>query len=284
MRAFQEARGLRQDGVCGPQTWGALVEAGRVLGERLLYYRNRMLRGDDVADLQRQLGALGFDAGRVDGIFGPHTHAALCDFQRNTGVTVDGIAGPATLQTLARVSTRLDAPEVVAELRERERLRAAPRTVRERRVIVGEEGGLSALVEAMRRVLARLGAVVLTQHDPDGSTQAAQANALGGDVYLGLRLEPEHAGCATAYFVGYNGVSSEGGRRLAEIVQATVPPTLGIDDRGTIGLRVPILRETRMPAVVIELGPAVVVVERGAEIAAAVGDALTCWVSAPGAL
>ena len=78
MRPFQEHRGLRSDGVCGPQTWSALVEAGRVLGDRLLYYRNPMLRGDDVATLQRQLGALGFDAGRVDGIFGsaPTTRCA----------------------------------------------------------------------------------------------------------------------------------------------------------------------------------------------------------------
>ena len=79
VRAFQEHRRLRVDGVCGPQTWNALVEAGRVLGERLLYYRRQMLRGDDVASLQRLLGALGFDAGRVDGIFGPLVDEALRD-------------------------------------------------------------------------------------------------------------------------------------------------------------------------------------------------------------
>jgi N-acetylmuramoyl-L-alanine amidase len=284
VRSFQRGRGLRQDGVCGQQTWAALVESGRVLGERLLYYRNRMVRGDDVADLQRQLGGLGFDAGRVDGIFGPRTQVALCDFQRNTGLPVDGISGPATLQMLGRVSTRATAPEVVAELRERERLRVAPRTITERRVIVGEEGGLSALADGVRRVLSRLGAVAMTLHDPDGSHQASQANALSADVYVGLRLEPELDGCGTAYFLGYNGVSSEGGRRLAEIVQATLPGALGVPDRGTSGMRLPILRETRMPAVVIELGPPAVVVERGADVATAIGDALTGWVSAPGAV
>ena len=36
-----------------------------------------MLRGDDVAELQRRLNALGFDAGREDGILGPETEAAL---------------------------------------------------------------------------------------------------------------------------------------------------------------------------------------------------------------
>ena len=31
------------------------------------------LRGEDVAELQRILARLGFDCGRVDGIFGPDT-------------------------------------------------------------------------------------------------------------------------------------------------------------------------------------------------------------------
>ena len=28
VRAFQESRGLRVDGICGPQTWAAVVESG----------------------------------------------------------------------------------------------------------------------------------------------------------------------------------------------------------------------------------------------------------------
>ena len=52
-----------------------------------------MLRGDDVAELQQRLSAFGFDTGRVDGIFGDMTSAALGEFQRNAGVPVDGIAG-----------------------------------------------------------------------------------------------------------------------------------------------------------------------------------------------
>src|SRR5205807_4048981 len=81
VRAFQERRGLRVDGTCGPQTWASLVEAGFRPGDRLLYYTSPMLRGDDVAELQRRLGALGFDAGRVDGIFGEDTQRAVLEFQ-----------------------------------------------------------------------------------------------------------------------------------------------------------------------------------------------------------
>ena len=43
-----------------------------------------MLRGDDVAELQRRLNALGFDAGREDGIFGTDTNDALVEFQRSS--------------------------------------------------------------------------------------------------------------------------------------------------------------------------------------------------------
>jgi peptidoglycan hydrolase-like protein with peptidoglycan-binding domain len=61
VRAFQVARGLDGNGVCDLQTWTAIVEAGYQLGDGLLYLRRPMQRGDDVAELQRRLGMLGFD-------------------------------------------------------------------------------------------------------------------------------------------------------------------------------------------------------------------------------
>jgi N-acetylmuramoyl-L-alanine amidase len=282
IRVFQAERGLRRDGVCGNQTWSALVEAGLGLGDRLLYYKRPALRGDDVAELQRHLGALGFDAGRVDGIFGPQTDLALKDFQHNVGLTVDdGILGPETLRVLLRVNGRANGSDVVAEVRERQRLLEAPRTLIVRRVVVGETGGLAALADSVRRALARSGCSVFTLHDPDESVQAGQANRLRGEVYLGLRLESEAPGCGTDYFVGYNGIGSEGGRRLAETVQAVLPAVLAIPDRGVRGMRLPVLRETRMPAVLVELGPPSVAVEHGVAVAGALSRALAMWVSSP---
>src|SRR3954469_321163 len=180
VRAFQERRGLRVDGICGPQTWSSLVEAGYRLGDRLLYLLGTMLRGDDVYDLQRELGSLGFDAGRVDGIFGPRTLEALLGFQRNAGVTTDGICGPATLEALRRV-TRVDGAPTVARLREVEHLRDAPRDLGGRRIAVGETGGLGALADAVGRALQAAGAHVWVLHHPDESAQATEANALGAE-------------------------------------------------------------------------------------------------------
>lgn len=56
--------------------------------------------GPTVEALQRALEAMGFDAGRFDGDFGPDTDAQVRRFQAAHGLRVDGIAGPATLAPL----------------------------------------------------------------------------------------------------------------------------------------------------------------------------------------
>lgn len=281
VEVFQSGHGLRVDGICGRQTWNTLVEAGRHLGERLLYYRRGMLRGDDVAALQRHLGALGFDAGRVDGIFGPQTHAALCEFQKNVGITDDGICGPATVELIRTYTAKITGTVLVSGIRERVRLSEAPRTLRGWRVAIGESGGLSALADATRRVLRRAGADALTLHDPDESAQASQANAARVDVYVGLRVEPGLDGCRSTYFCGHNGYYSEAGRHLAELAEATLSERLGIPAAGCRGMRIPVLRETRMPATVVEIGPPSVAVLRNREVADALVVALDRWVSRP---
>src|SRR5206468_11758140 len=109
LRGFQQRRGLLVDGIVGPETWAELVEAGFALGDRTLYLRNPLFRGDDVRALQRRLNALGFDAGREDGIFGPRCDRAIREFQRNIGRDADGIVGPDTILALERLRPQLDA-------------------------------------------------------------------------------------------------------------------------------------------------------------------------------
>jgi len=275
VKAFQQKRGLRTDAVCGAQTWAAVVEAGYRLGDRLLYNASPFLRGDDVADLQRRLGALGFDAGRVDGIFGEATQRALLDFRRYAGLTSDAVCGPATLAALERLGARVADPQPVARVRERENLRRSPRTLAGRRVVVGEPGGLDALAGAVARALADTGALAIPLHHPDGSAQAQEANGVGADLYLGLGAV--EAGCSTAYYAAHD-FESSGGRRLAECIQEEVSAVLGADRCQPSGMAIPVLRETRMPAVVCEMGPPSALVTRGAELAYAFSRALTRWV------
>jgi len=279
LEAFQRLRGLRVDGVCGTQSWNTLVEAGFHLGDRFLYRRTPMLRGDDVAELQQRLCSLGFDAGRVDGIFGDATTRALGEFQRNAGLPVDGIVGGATLHELLRLESRQNDPELVSSVRARVVLRDAPPTLRGRHVVVGESGGLGSVTGALRRRLSQFGTKVTELHHPDDTVQAKEANELGADVFIALRLNPGNAVCRTAYWAGTHD-ESPGGRRLAELVQEAVPGALDIADGGMRGMSVPLLRETEMPAVLVEMGPASTVVERASSLAGALSAALGLWADA----
>ena len=125
VRAFQASRRIVEDGSVGRHTWNALVEADNRLGDRMLYLRSPMTRGDDVNDLQQRLGSLGFDAGYVDGIFGPDTEHAVRNFQANQGVTADGVVGPDTIAALARLAGRRSGEKTIAEVKEAEMLPAS---------------------------------------------------------------------------------------------------------------------------------------------------------------
>ena len=57
-------------------------------------------RGQAVTELQQDLNALGYSAGKADGIYGDNTTSAVKAFQRDNGLSTDGIAGPATLSAI----------------------------------------------------------------------------------------------------------------------------------------------------------------------------------------
>jgi hypothetical protein len=100
VRRFQRRRGLLVDGIAGPQTRHALGRRGRpTLGSRVM---RRGMRGWDVAALQYLLWRRGHSPGGVDGVFGRGTRSGLRSFQRQAGLGVDGLAGPATLAALRR--------------------------------------------------------------------------------------------------------------------------------------------------------------------------------------
>lgn len=62
-------------------------------------------RGEEVRKIQTKLKQLGYYNGSVDGIYGNNTKNAVISFQKNCGLTADGIAGPKTLLYLGITSS-----------------------------------------------------------------------------------------------------------------------------------------------------------------------------------
>lgn len=278
VRAFQQGRGLSVDGSVGPETYRALDEARWRIGDRLLSYAvNHCFVGDDVVSLQARLNELGFDAGRVDGVFGAETDRALREFQRNVGLAADGTCGPQTLRYLHQLG-RLVVGGRPQSMRERELLhRAGPALAGKTVVIDAGHGGadpgscsfgmterdvvaeLAALLEG--RLLAAGVTAYPTHHPettPNDTERAAFANGCGADLLLSLHVDhapsPTCCGVATYYFGTAQGGGSAIGEQLADLIQREIVARTGLRDCRIHGKTWELLRLTKMPAVRIELG------------------------------
>jgi peptidoglycan hydrolase-like protein with peptidoglycan-binding domain len=98
VRTFQSQHGLAVDGAAGAQTRAVLGKRGKPdLGARPMH---RGQRGWDVAELQFLLHERGFEPGGFDGGFGPNTENAVRRYQNAARLSVDGVAGPTTVNAL----------------------------------------------------------------------------------------------------------------------------------------------------------------------------------------
>lgn len=67
--------------------------------ERPLFLTTPYMRGQDVKKVQQALARYGFSI-TPDGVFGPHTHDIVKQFQRRHGLTIDGVVGSAVRRAL----------------------------------------------------------------------------------------------------------------------------------------------------------------------------------------
>lgn len=281
VRGFQQARGLRVDGVVGPQTYRALDEAHWRLGDRLLSYTvSRPFVGDDVAALQERLLEMGFDPGRCDGIFGQGTEAALKEFQRNVGLAPDGTLGPGTLRALDQLRRTVTGGSP-SERREEEQLRRGLGAVAGRVVVLdpghgGGDLGVEAndlaeseiVLDLAARIEGRLGALGMTTYltrsadtCPSDGERARFANDMGAELFVSLHLDASSSvnasGCA-CFFYGTSRpgreVRSAVGERLADLVSREVASRTDLLDGRSHPMSWELLRLTRMPAVRLDAG------------------------------
>ncbi len=249
---FQKARGLNVDGIVGPETWRSLYEAGYRLGDRMLFLRRPMMRGEDVSEIQSRLSSLGFDVGKVDGIFGPKTETAVIEFQHNRNLAEDGKAGPEVVTEIHLV-TRGEMKEGRQAVREREWLRRLPSTVAGARVYIdaGCRDAHEASVawdaaSAAAIALQELGGLPVLSRSQDGSLperlRAHRANVMGSDLIVAFQLSQDDED-SVFYFASEHS-RSEAGELLARSVAAAV----GGKVEGRAGA---MLKETRAPAVVV---------------------------------
>jgi N-acetylmuramoyl-L-alanine amidase len=281
VRAFQQARGLRVDGVVGPETYRALDEARWRLGDRSLsHVVGHPYVGDDVATLQQRLLEMGFDPGRCDGRFGTRTEAALRDFQRNVGLSPDGILGPVTLGALQRLRRTVTGGSASERREEEQLLRGATAPVGRRVVLDPGHGGddLGACAHDLAesdlaydlatRVEGRLGALgvetLLTRGPdscPDDEDRARFANDTDADLLVSLHtdaaLSERPNGVATYYYgatLHDRRVRSVVGERLATLVQHELAARTDLLDCRTHPKAWTLLRLTKMPAVRVDVG------------------------------
>ena len=244
VQAFQRSRGLTITGVVDATTWARLLEAGWGLGDRLLFLVKPYLRGDDVAELQVRLSQLGFDPGRVDGVFGPLLDRALSEFQRNCGLESSGTLTHRTLIELRRFSTAGDRT-LVSEARDGA---GFGQTHRGPIVVWGK----SPLTQSIAR---RLPYVDVDENRTQWSVEeiAGYANSVGALGVIALVEQPNWIGVHLHYWSSYQSYSRRGEQLASAVANAISRDDIGLRIEVT-GMALPILRETQMTTIHVEHG------------------------------
>lgn len=279
VRAFQQSRGLTVDGVINSVTLRALEEARWKLGDRSLYLQTLpLMRGDDVATLQARLTDMGFNCGRVDGVFGPRTESSVREFQQSVGVVVDGRCGPATITALIRL-TRTISGGTPSILRESAMQKNRGPALANKVIVLdpscgGTDRGICAhnieesevVYDVVQRLEGRLLAlgvsVFLTRgvnNLPNEVERIAFANKTSADLIISFHVDRyvnENAHGVATYFYGSqaHGIHSVVGERFASLVQREICARTDLLNCRTHAKTWDLLRLTKAPTVRIDLG------------------------------
>ena len=120
VKKFQKAKGLTQDGVASTATLNAITSAlknaGVDVGPGTVATTLREGdKGTAVTELQTMLKKLNYYYGSITGSFGSLTKQAVRKFQDANKLTVDGVAGPATINKLRSLTGDRDDRQILRQ-------------------------------------------------------------------------------------------------------------------------------------------------------------------------
>ena len=269
IRSFQQERGLHVTGELNESTERALEESRWKLGDRSLYLQNtQVMRGDDIAALQSRLTEMGFNCGRVDGIFGELTESAVKEFQKSVGAKVDGRCGPATIIALLRL-TKIVSGGAPAALRESANQKNRGPALANKVIVLdpsSEEHERDIVYDIAQRIEGRLlalgASVFLTrgaQNNPSEAERISFTNQSSADLLISLHVDsyrnPAARGVATFFYGSdQHGVHSIVGERFASLVQREICARTDFLNCRTHAKTWDSLRLTKAPAVRVDLG------------------------------
>ena len=169
--------------------WSALVDASYKLGDRTLYLRMPNFHGADVQALQRALNVLGFACGEADGYFGPHTEAALQQFQENVGLFADGMAFQDTFRYIDRLRHVWEGKPSVLEAEERTGFARAANVLEHYRIAVSGQDAIA------RNIASRMWNIASATTENSGMVLSEGEAPEGMDLVLELASDelPENA-------------------------------------------------------------------------------------------
>ena len=279
IKAFQQERGLTATGLINEITQRCLDEARWKLGDRILALQSdSLMRGDDVSNLQDRLIQMGFNCGKVDGIYGIRTEASVKEFQKSVGVVVDGKCGPVTLISLMRLVKTVSGGAPAA-LRESVRHAVASPALASKVIVIDPSWGgdftgenqngviesevVFDLAQRLEGRLIALGVnVVLTRsakNSPLEKDRIATANSVNADLVIALKVDSyknEKANGVATYYYGRDGagVHSVVGERFANLIQREICARTDLLNCRTHGKSWDLLKLTTAPTIRIDLG------------------------------
>ncbi|AFY55301.1 putative peptidoglycan-binding domain-containing protein [Rivularia sp. PCC 7116] len=108
---FQKDKNLTVDGIVGSTTFSALKQSLTKETNFGIGGENFTLRlgsrSAEVASLQKRLQRLNYFKGKITGYFGPYTRDVTIRFQKDKGLTADGIVGAKTQQAIDKAIQQL---------------------------------------------------------------------------------------------------------------------------------------------------------------------------------